>query len=225
MGKNKKSFSKKELEYFTKGDPLYPDNKDIITSLYAKKEVYLNQNKMKAKLIKRDSDYFLEVEYWYPKFKYPTIIANTLDKPDGLVLNLSKQNCDEIFGIVNVEELAQEVCDDTISSPYHCYIAGFNKNAELNKDKVFTLEDMRKAFDEGCDMVDSDERFDDVFNRTIQSLQQPTEIEVEIVTEKVVDETKVIGGVKGVKGSGHKITTYKSIPKLDSSGNLILKKI
>jgi hypothetical protein len=41
MGKNKKSFSKKELEYFTKGDPLYPDDKDIITSLYAKKEEYL----------------------------------------------------------------------------------------------------------------------------------------------------------------------------------------
>jgi hypothetical protein len=41
MRKNKKSFSKKELEYFTKGDPLYPDDKDIITSLYAKKEEYL----------------------------------------------------------------------------------------------------------------------------------------------------------------------------------------
>lgn len=41
MSKNKKSFSKKELEYFTKGDPLYPDDKDIITSLYAKKEEYL----------------------------------------------------------------------------------------------------------------------------------------------------------------------------------------
>ena len=126
---------------------------------------------------------------------------------------LSKQNCDEIFGIVNVEELAQEVCDDTISSPYHCYIAGFNKNAELNKDKVFTLEDMRKAFDEGCDMVDSDERFDDVFNRTIQSLQQPTEIEVEIEMEEVQeiyrDET----------------VKWESVPKLDSSGCLVLRKL
>ena len=34
-------FSKEELEYFTNGDPLYPDDKDIITSLYAKKEEYL----------------------------------------------------------------------------------------------------------------------------------------------------------------------------------------
>jgi hypothetical protein len=34
-------FSKEELEYFTNGDPLYPDDKNIITSLYAKKEEYL----------------------------------------------------------------------------------------------------------------------------------------------------------------------------------------
>jgi hypothetical protein len=52
-----------------------------------------------------------------------------------------------------------------------------------------------------------------------------TEIEVMIEMEKVVDETKVIGAVKGVKGSGHKITTCKSVPKLDSEGCLILKKI
>ena len=52
-----------------------------------------------------------------------------------------------------------------------------------------------------------------------------TEIEVEIEMKKVVDETKVIGVVKGVKGSGDKITTYKSIPKLDSEGCLILKRV
>jgi hypothetical protein len=41
---------------------------------------------------------------------------------------------------------------------------------------------------------------------------------------KVVDKTKVVGAVKGVKGSGHKIKTYKSVPKLDEKGCLILKK-
>jgi hypothetical protein len=51
-----------------------------------------------------------------------------------------------------------------------------------------------------------------------------TEIEVEIEMKRIVDETKVIGVVKGVKGSGDKITTYKSIPKLDSNGCLILKR-
>jgi len=39
-----------------------------------------------------------------------------------------------------------------------------------------------------------------------------------------IDETKIVGAIKGVKGSGNKITTYKSVPKLDEDGCLILKK-
>jgi hypothetical protein len=87
---------------------------------------------------------------------------------------------------------------------------------------VFTLEDVKKAYIQGKHggKTQAYVEFDDY----IQSLQQPTEIEVEIEMEKVVDETKVIGVVKGVKGSGDKITTYKSVPKLDSSGCLILTK-
>ena len=55
--------------------------------------------------------------------------------------------------------------------------------------------------------------------------RKQTEWAVEIEMEKVKDETKIIGSVKGVKGSGHKITTYKSVPKLDVNGCLILKRI
>ena len=146
---------------------------------------------------------------------------------------LSKQNCDEIFGVVDVEMLAEArhpnevgyaVSDSNfrIGELQDAYIEGFNKAMELNKDKVFTKQDM---FDLYTHIVKNGIISGVEANEYIKSLQQPTEIEVEIVTEKVVDETKVIGGVKGVKGSGHKITTYKSIPKLDSSGNLILKKI
>jgi hypothetical protein len=59
----------------------------------------------------------------------------------------------------------------------------------------------------------------------IQSIQQPTEIEVEIEMKKVVDKTKIISSVKGVKGSGDKITTYRYIPSFDTKKCLILKKI
>ena len=55
--------------------------------------------------------------------------------------------------------------------------------------------------------------------------RKKNEWDVEVEMEKVKDETKIIGSVKGVKGSGHKITTYKSVPKLDADGCLILKKI
>ena len=61
--------------------------------------------------------------------------------------------------------------------------------------------------------------------KIIQSIQKPIEIDVEIVMKRIVDETKTIGAVKGVKGSGDKITTYKPIPKLDSNGCLILKRV
>jgi hypothetical protein len=55
--------------------------------------------------------------------------------------------------------------------------------------------------------------------------RKQTEWDVEVEMKKVKDKTKIIGLVKGVKGSGDKITTYKSVPKLDSEGCLILKKI
>jgi hypothetical protein len=55
--------------------------------------------------------------------------------------------------------------------------------------------------------------------------RKQTKWEVIIEMKKVVDETKIINSVKGVKGSGHKITTYKSVPKIDADGCLILKKI
>jgi len=130
---------------------------------------------------------------------------------------LSKQNCDELFGVVDIEKLAFEHSNylggRCSNRAYKSYKEGFNKAMELNKDKVFTLEDMRKAFDEGCDTVDSDERFDDVFNRTIQSLQQPTEIEVEIEMEDI----------RLPYGSSQ--SYIKSIPKLDPNGCLILKRV
>jgi hypothetical protein len=103
---------------------------------------------------------------------------------------LSKQNCDEIFGVVDVEKLAEE---------------------EIPNDGYADTTLMQKGFIKG-------------FNKAME-LYQPTEIDVEIVMEKIVDETKMIGAVKGVKGSGDKITTYKSVPKIDSEGCLTLKKI
>jgi hypothetical protein len=162
---------------------------------------------IKGKLIKTGGDYLL-------RDMGGDVLAITNGTTEGI--KLSKQNCDDIFGVVNVEKLAEESWGDKISSPYHAYVDGFNKAMALNKDKVFSLEDMRKAYEEGY----LDEHS---FEVVIQSLQQPTEMDVEIEMEKVDYETKVIGAVKGVKGSGDKITTYKTVPKLDSEGCLILK--
>jgi hypothetical protein len=117
---------------------------------------------------------------------------------------LSKQNCDEIFGVVDVEKYISEDSFDKIIYS-NSYKQGFNKAMELNKDKVFTLEDMERAYLKGVSLqID--------FPTFQESLQQPTEIDVEIIMEEV-QEIYRDGTVK-----------WERCPKLDSSGNLILKK-
>ena len=123
---------------------------------------------------------------------------------------LSKQNCDEIFGAVDVEKLAEE-CAETAHTMdelyenglFYGFISGFNKAIELNKDKVFTLEDMGNLWD-FC-----------TYNKGTfaEFIQQLTEIEVEIETERIPD---------GLDESCH--IQYAKVPKLDSEGCLILTK-
>jgi hypothetical protein len=181
---------------------------------------------MRAKLIKIDKDnYTLFDEKGIPIGTTPNVLSNnTFSK-------LSKQNCDEIFGVIDVEKLADEITKEYATLTPKAFkrgvVLGINKAMELNKDKVFTLE---QAVEMAKILVSnpyekSGKTAQELVDAYIKSLQQPTEIEVEIEMEKVVDETKVIGSVKGVKGSGDKITTYKSVPKLDSEGCLILKQI
>jgi len=157
---------------------------------------------MKAKLIKKGNEYILN----------PSIVGH----------KLSKQNCDEIFGVFDVEKLAEEYC---IHEPKNVielrdvnliklgFRDGFNKAMELNKDKVFTLEDMRKAYFQGDYDAFLEGGYTKKENDFIQSLQQPTEIEVKIEMEEV-QEIYRDGTVK-----------WERCPKLDSSGCLILKKI
>lgn len=178
---------------------------------------------MKAKLIKKDDNYFLEVEYWYPKYIQPSIIANTFVKPKGDVYDLSKQNCDEIFGIIDVEKLAEEyarTAHDIIDEPYqnglfYGFMTGSKKTMELNKDKMFTLEDIKRAiqFGKGMELWKEEEQI----NKFIQSIQQPTEIEVMVE----MDCPKLGCDIEC------DIDCYipNKIPKLDSEGYLILKKI
>jgi hypothetical protein len=191
---------------------------------------------MKGKLIKiADKDYYnLEDENGVV---LGTSYQFNSSMGDVLKHKLSKQNCDEIFGVVDVEKLAEEYADfsnDYIPMSFgdkfnetskRDFIKGFNKAMELNKDKVFTEE---QVIEFTMSMISQYVQGNtNIWNRELlsESLQQPTEIEVEIVMEKVVGETKIVGSVKEVKGSGDKITTYKTIPKLDVDGCLTLKRI
>ena len=174
-----------------------------------------------------------KAEGWYNLYDGEVGIGSTheeLQQP----YKLSKQNCDEIFGVTDVEKLAEEfvndlqVASETVNRAVKLgYEEGFNKAMELNKDKVFTIEDMKKAIDKAKQGSVKETHngygrptepifvLDDLsYDEIIQSLQ-PTEIEVEIETE-----TKVWEFI-----SNGEFESFEIIPKLDETGCIILKMI
>jgi hypothetical protein len=159
---------------------------------------------MKGKLIKTGSGYILD--------------GDNLPNPK----RLSQKNCDEIFGVVDVEKLAREEIpyssSTTINVQRMRFIHGFNKAMELNKDKLFTVEDMlnmyNQAFDIGYNFghESGDSKIGNIdFNEALQSLQQPTEIEVEIVMDKIPADLAPGG--------------WDVFPKLDKEGCIILRRV
>jgi hypothetical protein len=144
---------------------------------------------------------------------------------DGKKLKLSKQNCDEIFGVFNVDvdDLAykhRRVYQDSFEGMNECimkdamhqqvgFVAGFNKAMELNKDKLFTVENIKKAIlwahDKSTEGVYLSRLPVDEF---IKSLQQPTEIEVDIEMDICGDKVYAVPE-----------------PKLDENGCIVLRKL
>jgi GTPase Era involved in 16S rRNA processing len=177
---------------------------------------------MKAKLKKFKTNYDLFV------VNEDNQIETFASTDNTFVYKLSKQNCDEIFGVVNVEKLAGDYANERLNEEYSSsagnfqafsssFREGFNKAMELNKDKVFTLEQMKRIYEKGYSSGRSElnsRESDKIKYDYIQSLQQPTEIEVEIVMEDVIQLKKRAGGI-----------TNMGKPKLDSEGCLILKRI
>lgn len=163
---------------------------------------------------------------------------------DYQIGKLSTKNCNGIFGLYDVEELADFYSTMTVffkkgEVPTHKEIedaeyiseisfkAGFNKAMELNKDKRFTLDDMHKMFYLGS-LLQTDLKSGkleykpkgEVFNDYIQPLQQPKEIEVEIKMEPCFYDDS-LGGFS----TSYTEDKPKEQPKLDSDGCLILKKV
>jgi hypothetical protein len=181
---------------------------------------------MKAKLIKKDEHYFLEVEpYTLSTLQRHTLIANTFDKPKGHILQLSKQNCDEIFGLVDVIDIVYKQVRNGFDGVIDSFTEAFakeciNKAMELNKDKLFNEDDVIKAivhytyllYNDGKGYENGDYN-DDRIDHVISALKkQPTEIEVEIVQEEGKDTF-----------GNSELTWYNA--KLDENDCLILKKI
>jgi hypothetical protein len=165
---------------------------------------------MKAKLIKTDKGNYILVDSTKGVYDKGYLIGSSRESD---VNKLSKQNCEAIANGYDVYELAKEnyhkfwpIIDESgLINHTFGYVAGFNKAMELNKDKVFTLEQMSVAYNTN--------RSGTLFEQLINSFGgQPTEIEVEIEMELNMNGKNAIDR-----------SIY--IPKLDSEGCLILKKI
>jgi len=154
----------------------------------------LNNLKMKAKLIKTDKDnYILFDEKGVPIGTTPNVLSNnTFSK-------LSKQNCDEIFGVVDVEKLTKE---EVLQEYYDWGGEVFREDYLISK---------RLHFIEG-------------FNKAME-LYQPTEIEVEIVMEYVGKCNGNNNNGCFLDSSGHNCGCFNKQPKIDSENCLILRKI
>jgi hypothetical protein len=164
---------------------------------------------MKAKLIKTEVNYLLEDDKG-------VVIASTSLK-EGFN-SLCKENCDEIFGVVDVIDVIYKKVRNGFDGVIDSFTEAFakeciNKAMELNKDKVFTID----GIDKSIEWATVNGRKGDIthydIDNFIQSLQQPTEIEVEIEMFRGND-------IKSVARDWGQIGE----PKLDSNGCLILKK-
>jgi len=172
---------------------------------------------------------------WYNLYQDKIGIGSTHSELQGY--KLSKQNCDEIFRVFNVESLAKEEFPNDfdctlfetlgVTKKSHrsiligvlqgTLIKGFKKAIELNKDKQFTKDDVISAIVHHTYLLHNDgkgyedwEYNDDRIDYVIEALKQkPKEIEVEIEM------------IQGMRVNG----IQKPFPVKDSSGCLILKKI
>jgi len=182
----------------------------------------LKRIKMEALLKKIGNEYKLYAQD-------DSCIATTQESPHK---RLSKQNCDEIFGVVDVEKLANEFTEHfntfygVKSDVQVGYKSGFNKAMELNKDKLFTVEDMKKAYIQGKHGGKTQSYVE--FDEFIQlMLQQPTEIEIEIDTKPFVSIGFIIADFSkdvpiDILKVEHEVA--EEVLNLDENGCLILKK-
>jgi hypothetical protein len=191
------------------------------------KGVFYNCEKHKAplKLYSR-SEYW---NYFIDKGKNYKIIASNFI-PE--LPNIDFNNLEEEFGIIDVEKLAIE---ETAKNEYNSEISfkmGCRKILEINKDKLYTEEQLLKAIEMARDITDGKDTFsgEDVSgcteictyhwknkyteNDIIQSLQPKTELDIEIETEYVIDPCEP---------AGCDFPDYTEIPKITNNSIKIIQ--
>jgi hypothetical protein len=187
-----------------------------------------NPNKeynMKAKLIKKEDDFYsLKVDGF--------VMATS----SGMLVDykLSKENCDKLFEVVDVDYLVDKFVDNLNVSEkvekdvQFGYQEGLIKAMELMGYKKYTDDDIVGAFMAGHLRGMSTDMGEDnphpICSEYLNSIQQPREIEVEILTGTLWRQIDVIDPITHTCKS-HISKSSKEEPMLDKNGCLILKKL
>ena len=164
---------------------------------------------MKAKLIKTEVNYILEDDKG-------VVIASTSLNKEGL--SLSIKNCQAIENGYDLDELAIKSSKEYFIKPIEApiftfgYEEGFQKALELMGDKKFSEADVISMIEKS--------RETGLTAQFLMLTKQQTEWDVEIEIEVVPDFYS-----RSDKDGSIFTSNKKEIPKLDSTGCLILKRI
>jgi len=168
---------------------------------------------------------------WYNLYDSNVGIGSTQKALQGQKLSI--RNCNEIFGVFDVEKLAGEYATSTtfikkgevptykeIEDAEHiseiAFIEGFNKAMDLNKDNVFTLEHVHKLLR----LVHT------LPNRELEVYEdEKNQLQIDAFISKHIEElTEYVEVEIEMDICGDKVYAVPE-PKLDEDGCLILKKI
>jgi hypothetical protein len=144
------------------------------------------------------------------------IASDDIDfQKDYELQKLSIENCNLIFGIFDVEKLAEDFAKNNSIYPSakddteYGFKHGFNKALELNKDKKFSLEQVIEA-------MSLYKRNEFAMSKVlVMVLEEPQDIEVEIEMAEVESYKDKMGNLR----------TEKTFPRVDKNGCLIIKKL
>ena len=188
-------------------------NKQMLIDAMNKTHKVGQKNNTHVTLIKDHDDYHLVNDEQFIIGTTDESILSCTDK-----YKLSIKNCQAIEHGYDLDELIDKYCRGNSKIEDDFIKKGFQKALELIGDKKYSEEDVRTAilFGQGMELWKEELQINDF----IQSLQQ-TEWDVEIEMVNILEN-----GYKNqpVNTIGF-IAEYKSVPKLDENGCLILKKI
>jgi hypothetical protein len=182
---------------------------------------------MKGKLVKEYGDFYLisdkEIEsgdeYVKLNNRPRTLLLGTT-VASAKVPKLSLKNCESIANGYDLDELFSKIKPKDGFKHELSFIEGFQKALEILGDKKFSEEDIKKAFNVGWIQRHNEEGSHyEAMEKVIQSLQQ-TEWDVEICC--YVDNSN---GWLDADSFNSPLLTNTGIPKLDTDGFLILKRL